>query len=230
MCRRESRTIKKAEHWRIDAFDLWCWRRLLRVPWTTRRSCQSILKKINAEYSLEGLMLKLKLQYSGHLMWRANSLEKTLMLGKIEGMNGWQRMKWLDGFINSMDVSLSKLQEKVKGSAKGVLHAIHRVARSWKWPNNWTTTVDNVLSTTKLICIFVRTQLNFLAVSAYKKKQTFPCDHCDAFTLISEKIFQIFPEKKKKTQLRDILEDNEIHCVEKDDDHPYSTKGQETRS
>ena len=139
MCGRESRTIKKAERWRIDAFDLWCWRRLLRVPWTTRRSSQSILKKINAEYSLEELMLKLKLQYSGHLMWRANSLEKTLMLGKIEGMSGWQRMKWLDGFINSMDMSLSKLQEKVKGSAKSVLDAVDRVARSWIWLNDWTT-------------------------------------------------------------------------------------------
>ena len=106
---RESWTIKEAEHWRTDAFELWCWRRLLRVPWTARRSKQSILKEISPEYSLEGLMLKLKLQYFGHLMWRTDSFEKTLMLGKIEGSRrrGWQRMRWLDGIINSMDLSLS---------------------------------------------------------------------------------------------------------------------------
>ena len=106
---------KKAEHQRIDAFELWCWRRLLRVPWTARRSNQSILKEINTEYLLEGLMLKLKLQYSGHLMWRAGSLEKTLMLGKIEGRRrrGWPR-RLLDGITDSMDMSLSKLQEIVK--------------------------------------------------------------------------------------------------------------------
>ena len=105
----ESWTVKKAEHGRIDAFELWCWRRLLRVPWTARRSNQSILKEINHEYSLEGLMLKLKLQYFGHLMRGADSLEKTLMLGKIEGgrRNGLQRMRWLDGITNSMDMNLS---------------------------------------------------------------------------------------------------------------------------
>ena len=102
----ESWTIKKAKHWRIDAFELWCWRRFLRVLWTARRSNQSILKEISLEYSLEGLMLKLKLQYSGHLMWRTDSLEKTLMLGKIEGRRkrGQQRMRWLDGITNSMDI------------------------------------------------------------------------------------------------------------------------------
>ena len=143
--------VKKADHRRIDAFQLWCWRRLLRVPWTARRSTQSTLKKISCKYSLEGLMLKLKLQYFGHLMQRTNSFEKTLMLGEIEsGMRtGWQRTRWLDGITDSMDMSLSKPWVSVMDREAWRV-AVHGLEKNWTRLSDWTKLNLSMIDTTSI--------------------------------------------------------------------------------
>ena len=167
---------KRIKSWRMDAFKLWCWRRLLRVPWTARRSSQPMLKEISPEYSLEGLMLKLnlKLQNFGHLMWRANSLEKTLMLGKIEGRRRrrQQKMRWLDCIRDSMDVNLSKLQEMVKDREAWRV-AVHWVTKSWTWLRQWTTNGARALSAQVL-----RQRQAWCAQEAVKEA-SFPGAECD---------------------------------------------------
>ena len=165
----ESWTIKKVEHQSIDTFELWCWRKLLRVSWTAKRSSQSILKEISPEYSLEGLMLKLKLQYFGHLMRRTNSLEKALIMGKIEGRRrrGWQRMWWLDGITVSEDMSLSKLQELVKNREAWCALALG-VTKSWTRLSVWTTTIRYM--TCKYFLPFCRLSFHVLMMSFDSQK------------------------------------------------------------
>ena len=186
----ENWTIKKAEHGRIDAFELWCWRRLLRVPWTARRSNQSILKEISPGCSLEGLMLKLKLQYFGQLMWRADSLENTLMLGGIGGRRrrGWQRMRWLDGITDSMGMGLSKLPVLVMDREPWCA-VIHWVTKSWTWLSDWTELIDTHTHTHTHTDIYIHTHTYtyicvyiYMCVHTHTQIQIVVCDISELLT------------------------------------------------